>query len=132
MDESDTRVDNDWKPLPWVDPITRARYERKRRSRSIEWLARDRRDFRPVGRKESFAFRKAFDPVSWEPLLQLLAHRGFPDLWCTWIHTLLCSGKTYVLLNGVPEDWITCKHGLRQGDPFHPTSSLYLQTCYNR
>jgi hypothetical protein len=32
----------------------------------------------------------------------------------------LASGKTAVTLNGVPGGWITCRRGLRQGDPISP------------
>lgn len=35
---------------------------------------------------------------------------------------LLSSSKSDILLNGVPGSWITCRSGLRQGDPL----SLYL------
>lgn len=37
-----------------------------------------------------------------------------------WIRTLLSSGKTVILLNGVPGDRIQCKDGLGQGDPLTP------------
>jgi len=33
---------------------------------------------------------------------------------------LLDTGKTSVLLNGVPSRWINCRNGLRQGDPLSP------------
>lgn len=33
---------------------------------------------------------------------------------------ILSTGKTAVMLNGVPGRWINCKHGLRQGDPISP------------
>lgn len=65
-------------------------------------------------------FRKAFDSVCWESLLTILAARGFPSKWVAWIKTLLISSKTAILLNGVPGNWISCKNGLRQGDPLSP------------
>lgn len=33
---------------------------------------------------------------------------------------MLTSGKTAVMLNGVPSHWINCRRGLRQGDPISP------------
>ena len=33
---------------------------------------------------------------------------------------MLSSSKTVVLVNGCPGPWITCKRGLRQGDPLSP------------
>jgi len=33
---------------------------------------------------------------------------------------ILMSSKSAILLNGVPGPWISCKRGLRQGDPLSP------------
>lgn len=65
-------------------------------------------------------FKKAFDSVSWTSLDMILKCRGFDKRWRGWIHKILSTGKTSVLLNGVPGRWITCKRGLRQGDPLSP------------
>lgn len=65
-------------------------------------------------------FHKVFDCVNWESLDRILHHRGFPSMWCTWVYSLLDSGKTSVLLNGTPGGWIDCRTGLRQGDPLSP------------
>lgn len=46
-------------------------------------------------------FRKAFDSISWSSLL-LLNHWGYPTSFCSWIENLLTTGKTAILLNGVP------------------------------
>ena len=37
-----------------------------------------------------------------------------------WVSNILTSGKTAILLNGVPGRWITCRRRLRQGDPISP------------
>lgn len=65
-------------------------------------------------------FHKAFDCVNWDSLLRILRVRGFPEDWCQWVMTLLNTGKTAILLNGVPGRWINCRNGLRQGDPLSP------------
>uniref|UniRef100_A0A8R7QPU5 Reverse transcriptase domain-containing protein n=1 Tax=Triticum urartu TaxID=4572 RepID=A0A8R7QPU5_TRIUA len=65
-------------------------------------------------------FKKAFDSISWPSLLKFLRHRGFPDHFCNWIEDPLSTGKTAVMLNGVPGSWVQCKNGLRQGDPISP------------
>ena len=65
-------------------------------------------------------FKKAFDSVEWGSLDKILAARGFDDPWRSWISKILTSGKTAVMLNGVPGRWITCRRGLRQGDPLSP------------
>jgi hypothetical protein len=65
-------------------------------------------------------FAKAFDSVCWDSLLAILRARGFPDKWCDWIHQLQDTAKSTVLLNGVPGRWISCRKGLRQGEPLSP------------
>jgi hypothetical protein len=66
-------------------------------------------------------FMKAFDSVSWDSLQSVLQERGSPPpLFCSWIHNIRHTGKTTIILNGVPGCWIQCKNGLRQGDPISP------------
>ena len=65
-------------------------------------------------------FAKAFDTVNWEGLLTILEARGFSSQWRGWVETLLCTSRTAVLVNGCPGPWITCRRGLRQGDPMSP------------
>ena len=65
-------------------------------------------------------FRKAFDSVNSDALITILRHRGFPPKWCDWLLDILHTGKTAILLNGIPGTWINCKNGLRQGDPLSP------------
>lgn len=65
-------------------------------------------------------FRKAFDSINWSSLDTILAAHGFDDRWHLWVNSILSTGKTAVLLNGVPGNWINCKNGLCQGDPLSP------------
>lgn len=65
-------------------------------------------------------FRKAVDSVCWTSLLHTMQVRGFPPRWCDWINSLLSTGLTAVMLNGIPGSWIQCKNGLQQGDPLSP------------
>jgi len=58
-------------------------------------------------------FKKAFDSVEWSSLDAILHIRGFDANWRSWISNILSTGKTVVLLNGVPRRWITCRRGLR-------------------
>jgi hypothetical protein len=65
-------------------------------------------------------FKKAFDSVEWSSLDAILQSWGFDECWGAWVSSILTSGKTAVMLNGVPGRWITCHRGLRQGDPLSP------------
>jgi hypothetical protein len=65
-------------------------------------------------------FAKAFDTVNWVGLNSVLQARGFDHKWIGWINSLLSSSKSAVLVNGYPGPWISCKRGLRQGDPLSP------------
>ncbi|WVZ76863.1 hypothetical protein U9M48_024789 [Paspalum notatum var. saurae] len=63
---------------------------------------------------------KAFDSISWEYLLALLEHLGFPTKWRGWIAAILSSSTSRVFLNSVPNPPLRHGRGLRQGDPLSP------------
>ena len=65
-------------------------------------------------------FRKAFDSVAWNALDKILVVCGFSQTFRGWIQKILHTGKTAILLNGIPGRWIPCKNGLCQGDPASP------------
>jgi hypothetical protein len=72
---------------------------------------------------------KAFDTVSWAFLFDLLAAWGFGSRWRDWVALLLSTATTQVLLNGVPGEKITHRHGLRQGDPLSPMLFIIVMEC---
>jgi hypothetical protein len=63
---------------------------------------------------------KAFDPVSWPFLLEVMQPLGFSQIWRDIISGLLSTASTQVLLNSIPGDTIRHRRGLRQGDPLFP------------
>jgi hypothetical protein len=65
-------------------------------------------------------FAKAFDTVNWEGMFRVMQARRFSELWINWMKVILNTSKSAVLVNGCPGPWITCKRGLRQGDPISP------------
>jgi hypothetical protein len=65
-------------------------------------------------------FAKAFDTVNWEALEVVLQARGFNEIWRKWMTNTLQSSRSAVLVNGCPRPWISCRRGLRQGDPISP------------
>lgn len=65
-------------------------------------------------------FRKAFDSINWDNLYAILEARGLDAPWRSWVASLLETGCTAILLNGVPRRWINCKKGLPQGDSLSP------------
>ncbi|XP_020262172.1 uncharacterized protein LOC109838113 [Asparagus officinalis] len=52
--------------------------------------------------------------------------RGFSNRWCSWIHHILSSSKSAVLVNGSPTKFFHCHRGLKQGDPLSPLLFLLV------
>ena len=65
-------------------------------------------------------FAKAFDTIDHDAMIEIMRQMGFNEKWLGWIKCIFASGKSAVLLNGVPRRQFHCKCGVRQGDPLSP------------
>ncbi|XP_035845225.1 secreted RxLR effector protein 78-like [Helianthus annuus] len=85
--------------------------------------------------KELFMFKidfeKAYDNVNWEFLILVLRQMRFPELWCRWIHGILSSARSSVLVNGSPTFEFRCGKGLRQGDPISPFLFIVVMEAFS-
>ncbi|XP_057786281.1 uncharacterized protein LOC131003750 [Salvia miltiorrhiza] len=63
---------------------------------------------------------KAFDTLRWDFLLFVLQQFGFPNIFCSWIKTILSSARISIRFNGALYGYFECSRGVRQGDPLSP------------
>jgi hypothetical protein len=67
-----------------------------------------------------FDFKKAFDKVEHQLMLEIMAAKDLSVQWLNWMRQISSSGTSAVLLNGVPWKVFHCLRGVRQGDPLSP------------
>jgi hypothetical protein len=65
-------------------------------------------------------FEKAYDKVNWDFLQQVLRMKGFPNVWCQWMESVVSKGSVCVQVNDDLGHFFETKKGLRQGDLLSP------------
>ncbi|RVW79099.1 LINE-1 reverse transcriptase-like [Vitis vinifera] len=68
---------------------------------------------------------KAYDSVNWKFLMRVMQKMGFGVKWREWIWSCISTAKFSVLINGEPAGFFSSSRGLRQGDPYPHTCSLW-------
>ena len=56
-------------------------------------------------------FAKVFDTVEHEAILQIMRFKGFNEKWIGWAKSVLTSGTSSILLNGIPGMEFACRRG---------------------
>lgn len=75
---------------------------------------------------------KAFDTLSWDFLLHVLARFGFHDTFRSCISSLLKSTPLSVLINGSPFGFFDYSRGVRQDDPLSPILFCLVEDVLSR
>ena len=75
---------------------------------------------------------KAFDTVAWPFLLNTLQAFGFGDRWRRWVATLLSTATSRIILNGRPDNAISHRRGVRQGDSLSPMLFIIAMEVFTR
>lgn len=60
-------------------------------------------------------FQKAFNSVTWDFILEVMAFMGFSGKWISWTQECISTAKLLVLINGSPSNEFH-----RQGNPMAP------------
>jgi len=81
-------------------------------------------------------FAKAFDTIDHSAMIKIMRQMGFDEKWLKWIEIIFGTGKSAILLNGVPGRQFHCMRGVRQGDPLYPLifvlAADLLQSAINK
>ena len=68
-------------------------------------------------------FKKTYDKVRCDFLLQTLRMKGFAPKWIQWIKSFISGGSVAININDEVGPFFQTRKGLRQGDPPHPSFS---------
>ena len=68
----------------------------------------------------TFDFKKAFDSLNRQCLVNVLEAFYFDDSFIRWVKVLNSDISSYVMNNGFASDLFEIKRGVRQGDPLSP------------
>ena len=79
-----------------------------------------------------FDIRKAFDTLDWKFLLSVLSKFGFHQTFVNWVSVILHSAKLSFLVNCSAMGYLSCKRGVRQGDPLSPLPFCIAEEVLSR
>jgi hypothetical protein len=79
----------------------------------------------------AYITRKAFNSIENKALYMVLRRMGFPELFISWAKSLLETGTSAFLVNGVPRRNFICMRGVRHGDHLSPLLFVLGQSYCN-
>lgn len=71
-------------------------------------------------------FKKAYDKINWDFLVDVLRMEGFSAKFVDWTISSIENGKVAIMVNGKVGPYFPTKKGLRQGNPFAPSFLMLM------
>ena len=76
--------------------------------------------------------KKAFDPVNWEAIREILTSLRFPSIFVKWLMACITTHTYTIQMNGKDFGYFEGGRGVKQGDPLSPLLFVLVMEYLSR